>query len=186
MLRRSRPSGPTFWILSLGRRAQARTALALEVGALVGLAVLASAQAPSPPDRPRVISPESATFISPPALPALRAAWLVGAEAEAGPYALRVRLREGARIPSHTHPDSRHTLVLTGTLYVGFGERFDERALVPVRAGEVYVAPAGVAHHAWARDGDVEYQENGQGPTATRFVGATDELRNASDRGSDG
>lgn len=76
-------------------------------------------------------------------------------------------LQQGGKIPVHTHPDTRYSTVLSGTLYVGFGETFDESTLVVVPTGAVYVAPAGVKHYLYAKDGDVEYQEGGVGPTAT-------------------
>lgn len=119
---------------------------------------------------PQPLLPEQARWFSPPAVPALRAAWLVGAEQAAGPYLLRVRLAAGGRFPPHTHPDTRYTTVLSGTLYVGFGERADETAVVAVPAGAIYEAPAGVPHWVWAKDGDVEYQESGIAPTATRVL----------------
>ena len=87
-------------------------------------------------------------------------------EKEAAPYVLRVRLDQGGRIPVHTHPDTRNSTVLSGTLYVGFGDIADETKMVAVPAGGVYVAPAHVPHFLWARDGDVVYQEGGVGPTA--------------------
>ena len=120
--------------------------------------------------QPQPLRPEQAAWFSPPAVPALKAAWLVGAEQEAGPYLLRVRLAAGGRFPPHTHPDTRYTTVLSGTLYVGFGERVDETAVVAVPAGAIYEAPAGVPHWVWAKDGDVEYQESGVAPTATRLL----------------
>lgn len=95
---------------------------------------------------------------------------MVGAEQAPGLYALRVRLDAGARIPPHTHPDIRYSTVLKGTLYVGFGGAVDESAMVAVPAGAVYVAPADQPHYLWARDGAVEYQESGVGPTGTIVV----------------
>ena len=139
-------------------------------GILGALALLACRYVSADPAQPEVISPETLSWSGPPSIPELQAAWLIGSESEPAAYALRVRLRAAGRIPPHTHPDPRHTVVLSGVVYVGFGDRFDETAVVPVRAGEVYVTPAGVPHYVWARDGDVEYQENGRGPTATEFL----------------
>ncbi len=119
---------------------------------------------------PQALRPEQASWFSPPAVPALKAAWLVGSEQGGGPYLLRVRLAAGGRFPPHTHPDTRYTTVLSGTLYVGFGERVDETAVVTVPTGAIYEAPAGVPHWVWAKDGDVEYQESGVAPTATRLL----------------
>ena len=138
----------------------------LAVGLLAGCAAAAWAVSPAPVP----LLPDSFRWFAPPAIPGLRAAWVIGAEKGDGSYLLRVRLDRGAWIPPHTHPDERNSTVLSGTLYVGFGEVVDETSLVAIPAGGVYVAPANVPHYLWARDGDVVYQESGRGPTATSPV----------------
>lgn len=124
------------------------------------------------PPAPTPMLPERLTWISPPALPALHSAWLVGNESQTGLYLLRVKLAAGGRIPPHTHPDDRVTTVLSGTLLVGFGATFQESRVIAIPTGAAYLAPAGVAHFAWAKEGDVEYQEMGKGPTGTVFIAA--------------
>lgn len=119
---------------------------------------------------PKPILPESLKWGSPPNNKLLHGAWVIGSEAEAVPYALRVRIEEGGKIPVHIHPDSRYSTVLSGTLYVGFGEKMDESSMVAIPAGAVYVAPANVPHYLWAKDGEVIYQEGGTGPTKTVFA----------------
>jgi len=116
------------------------------------------------------VLPDSIRWVSPPNLSGVQAAWVLGAEQKPGPYILRVKLATGARIPPHTHADERNCTVLTGTIYVGFGETFDEAKVVAVPAGAVYVAPADIAHYVWAKDGDAMYQEAGVGPTGTAFT----------------
>lgn len=135
---------------------------------LLGLCLGLGCQAQPETPQPLVLGPDEARWFSPPQPAGLRAAWLLGSEAGHGPYVLRVRLAAGARIPPHTHPDTRHSTVLRGTLYVGFGETVDEARWVAVPTGALYLAPAGVPHWLWAKDGEVEYQEAGSGPTATR------------------
>lgn len=115
---------------------------------------------------PEPVTPESLQWFDVPNNPSLRGAWVVGTGKDPGPYLLRVMLARNGRIPPHTHPDSRISTVLSGTLYVGFGEVMDESALVAVPEGSVYVAPANMAHYLMAIDGDVSYQESGFGPTA--------------------
>lgn len=137
-------------------------------GAMIALTVALLSGAVAAQTPPQPLRPEQATWFSPPTVPALKAAWLVGSEHGTGSYLLRVRLAAGGRFPPHTHPDTRYTTVLSGTLYVGFGERVDETAVVAVPAGAIYEAPAGEPHWVWAKDGDVEYQESGVAPTATR------------------
>jgi quercetin dioxygenase-like cupin family protein len=127
------------------------------------LAVPAAAQNAQPVP----VLPESLQWAGPPNNPLLKGAWVLGTEKEAGTYVFRVRLAQGGKIPVHTHPDTRNSTVLSGTLYVGFGDTADETRVVAVPTGAVYVAPANVPHYLWARDGDVVYQEGGVGPTAT-------------------
>jgi quercetin dioxygenase-like cupin family protein len=116
------------------------------------------------------ILPDQLQWTTPPNIPAVRTAWIVGSEQQVGSYAMRVVLAGNGRIPPHTHPDTRYSTVLSGTLYVGLGTKFDPAVLVAVPAGGVYVAPAGVAHFLWAKDGEVIYQEAGVGPTGTKVL----------------
>ncbi len=135
---------------------------------LCGFSGAAFAQNDAPQnDAPRPILPENLHWVGVPNAPALQAAWGLGSEQDAGAYILRVRIAANGRIPPHAHPDTRNSTVLAGTLYVGFGEIFDESKLVAVPSGAVYVAPANVMHYIWAKDGNVEYQETGVGPTGT-------------------
>lgn len=120
---------------------------------------------------PEPILPNTFRWTSPPNIPGIQGAWVLGAEQNQGLYLFRVKLESGARIPPHTHPDERNTTVLTGTISVGFGEKFDETTVVAVPAGAVYIAPANVPHYIWAKDGEAMYQEAGMGPTATSFIG---------------
>jgi len=122
------------------------------------------------PLAPQPILPESFTWVSPPSNPLVKGTWVLGAEKGSGNYAFRVKISKGGKIPPHTHPDTRYSTVLSGTLYVGFGEVENEASMVAVPSGAVYVAPAGVPHYLYARDGDVVYQEGGSGPTATSWI----------------
>jgi quercetin dioxygenase-like cupin family protein len=132
---------------------------------LVGLLSLARATAQA--GEPAPILAGDLHWFSPPSNPAVQGAWVVGAEDQAAPYLLRVKLAAGGKIPPHVHPDERSSTVLAGTLYVGFGGTFDEAKVVAVPTGAVYVAPAKVPHYVWAKDGEATYQEAGVGPTAT-------------------
>ncbi len=136
---------------------------------LLGLALASTAaEAPSP----KVVLPGRLTFTTPPDIPDLRSAYVLGAENEPGTYVIRVRLKAGGRVAVHTHPDTRYSTVLSGTLYVGVGEVADDARVTAGPAGAVYVAPATVPHFLWAKDGEVVYQEAGTGPTGTRMQGA--------------
>lgn len=129
----------------------------------ISLATAAFAQASAP----EPILPDSFKWFSPPDNPLLRGAWVLGTEKEPATYAFRVMIAKGGKIAPHTHPDTRYSTVLHGTLYVGFGDTVDASTMVAIPEGGLYVAPADVSHYLWAKDGDVVYQEGGVGPTAT-------------------
>src|SRR5690606_19027688 len=107
--------------------------------ALLPAVMLAVAQVPSV----QPVMPESLRWSSPPTIPGLKGAWLLGAENEPGTYVQRVILAAGARIPAHTHPDTRYSTVLSGTLYVAFGTKPADADFVAVPAGALYGATAG-------------------------------------------
>lgn len=128
-----------------------------------GLSALALAQTAAV----KPVLPQELVWSVRPNNPSVQGAWVLGAEKKPGPYLFRVKLAAGGKIPPHSHPDERNTTVLAGTIYVGFGEVFDESKLVAVPTGGVYVAPARMPHYVWAKEGEALYQESGVGPTAT-------------------
>ncbi len=140
------------------------TVLVLLVAVLVVSLAFAQSTGPTP------ILPGTVHWVASPIAPGLEGAWFVGAENRPGVYVFRVKIPAGAVIPPHTHPDERNSTVLSGTIYVGFGETFDKSKAVAIPAGGMYVAPANVPHFVWAKDGDAVYQESGIGPTATNVI----------------
>jgi quercetin dioxygenase-like cupin family protein len=120
--------------------------------------------------RPLPVLPDTVPYVAVSQVPGVETKWLVGAASSSGLYLFRNRFAPGTKLQPHTHPDTRFTYVLSGTLYAGFGPVFDSTKTVAIPMGAVYVAPAGVPHYAWARDGEVIFQETGVGPTATAFI----------------
>lgn len=133
---------------------------------LILAAGLAIAQIPAV----QPILPESLRWTSPPDLPGLKGAWVLGSEKAHGTYVQRVELASGTRIAPHTHPDTRYSTILSGTLFVAFSERPADADFVAIPTGAVYVAPANQPHALWARAGQVVYQEAGTGPTGTKML----------------
>jgi quercetin dioxygenase-like cupin family protein len=92
-----------------------------------------------------------------------------GADKE-GIHTLRVKMAPDAKLKIHTHPDTRMITVLSGKLWAGRGTKFDSANETTVPAGGFFTVPAGVAHYTRAGDGEVIYQENGCGPSATNLL----------------
>jgi hypothetical protein len=57
--------------------------------------------------------------------------------------------------------------ILSGTLYYGVGDQWDESKLIAFPAGTFMSEPPKMSHFAWAKDGEVVLQVTGIGPTGT-------------------
>ena len=109
--------------------------------------------------------PQDVTFKGSPG--AVQIAVLYGDPAKPGLYAVRLKLPGGAKVMPHTHPEEVRTLtVLSGTLYFGFGEQWDESKLTPYPAGTFFSELPNVPHFVSAKDGEVIFQATGIGPSA--------------------
>jgi quercetin dioxygenase-like cupin family protein len=98
-------------------------------------------------------------------------AYIAGDEKKSGMYIYRIRFPANAKVQPHFHPDERIITVLSGTLYVGYGDRFDESAMKALPPGSVWTEPAKQAHFAWAKDGEAVIQViGGNGPSGVTQV----------------
>jgi hypothetical protein len=73
-------------------------------------------------------------------------------------HMMRAHYPAGFRMQPARHSDDRVGTVLAGTLYVGFGERFDEQRLTAVRKGGTWTIPARRPYYLWAKEGAVLLQ----------------------------
>ena len=68
---------------------------------------------------------------------------LYGDPTKPGVYVQRVKFPPGTKVMPHWHPDEwRTAVVLSGTLYFGVGEQWDESKLQPYPTGTFYSEPA--------------------------------------------
>ena len=92
---------------------------------------------------------------------------LYGDPGKPGLYVIRLKLPAGVKVVPHTHPEEVRTLtVLSGTLYFGFGDQYDESKLTPYPAGTFFSELPNVPHFVAAKDGEVIFQATGIGPSA--------------------
>jgi quercetin dioxygenase-like cupin family protein len=96
---------------------------------------------------------------------------LVGDDQKSGMYMYRVRFPANFKVPPHFHPDERIVTVMSGTLYVGYGEQFDESAMKALPAGSFFTEPTRQPHFVWAKDGEVVIQVvGGNGPSGVTRI----------------
>jgi len=115
----------------------------------------------------------------PASLPAgAKVAILEGDPAKEGPFTFRVLLPDGFKVPPHTHPGAEHVTVISGTFYLGMGEKFDQSAGHQMSAGAFGYWPAGMKHFAWTK-GETMIQVHGVGPWGITYLNPADDPRNA-------
>jgi quercetin dioxygenase-like cupin family protein len=94
-----------------------------------------------------------------------------GDPSKPGLFVSRVRFSPGWKDPPHWHPDSARTVVvLSGTLYFGAGDTWDESKMKAYPAGTFYSEPPKAPHFTWAKDGEVMIQITGIGPSGKTFI----------------
>jgi quercetin dioxygenase-like cupin family protein len=115
------------------------------------------------------LAPSQLTW-TPGRVPGIESAALLGSSKAEGPYIERVRFPPHFVIQAHSHPEARNYTIISGTWYIGYGDKFDETKLHALPAGSFYVEPAGVHHFVATKDEPVILQLGGMGPTATKLV----------------
>jgi len=84
--------------------------------------------------------------------------YLHGHPDKPGPYLYLVKWPPNNKALAHKHPDDRYGIVLSGTHYIGYGDRFDEKKLHAHPAGSYFTEPADTAHFGLTRgEGAVLY-----------------------------
>ncbi len=100
----------------------------------------------------------------------VRVTFISGNEESNGMYLYRVKFPKGHKILPHFHSDERVVTVLRGSLYVGYGRKFEETTMKKLIEGGFWTEPKEKAHYVWAKDGEVELQVVGYGPSTRSNV----------------
>lgn len=112
---------------------------------------------------------------APPSLPAgARMAVVSGDPSQAVPFVIRAQMPAGYRVAPHWHPTDEHVTVLSGTVALGMGEKFDEAAMKDVSTGGYFVAPLEMRHFFMTKTA-ATIQVHGIGPFAVNYVNAADD-----------
>jgi quercetin dioxygenase-like cupin family protein len=90
---------------------------------------------------------------------------LIGDRKQAGLYVQLVRWPPHAINKAHSHPDDRYAVVLSGTFYHGFGDKFDESKLERRPAGSFFTEPARLRHFGVTKDEGAVLYFVGTGPS---------------------
>jgi quercetin dioxygenase-like cupin family protein len=117
------------------------------------------------------LTPGEMKFVPEPARPGLASSVLVGDPSNPGIYAVHTKLPANFRIEPHSHSEAwRIATVLSGVLYYGYGDTFDERKLKALGPGSVVVEPKDAPHFAMTKGEPVMLHIVGDGPAVTTAV----------------
>ena len=117
----------------------------------------------------------------PPALPAgAQVAVFHGDPSKAGElFTLRAKLPDGYVVPPHWHPTDEHLVILSGTLMVGTGGKFEETSMHALTTGAYTKMPRRMNHYVKAK-GETIFQVTAIGPFEVNYVNPQDDPRKKS------
>lgn len=94
--------------------------------------------------------------------------------ASTGDFTVRIKMPDGYKIAPHWHPKRENVTVLSGTLKVGMGDKWDDAKLMSFAAGSfAYMDPE--MHHYAAAAGNTVIQIHGMSPLQINYVDPKDD-----------
>ena len=124
------------------------------------------------------IEPGKLNWAPVPSLPqGAQIAVIEGPMNEAVPFTVRLKFPANYRIPAHWHPAVERVTVLSGTLHMGAGDKFDTSKGEPLHAGAVAIMPAKSPHYVWT-SGETVVQLHGTGPWGITYINPSEDPRN--------
>jgi mannose-6-phosphate isomerase-like protein (cupin superfamily) len=91
-----------------------------------------------------------------------------------GDFTIRLKMPDGYKVAPHTHPNRENVTVLSGTLKVGMGDKFDDSKMMSFGAGSfAYLDPS--MHHYAAASGETVIQIHGMSPVKFNYMNPADD-----------
>jgi hypothetical protein len=91
-----------------------------------------------------------------------------------GDYTIRLKMPDGYRVAPHTHPLRENVTVISGTLIVGMGDKWDDSKTMKFPAGSfAYLDPS--MHHYAGASGETIIQIHGQAPVKFNYINPADD-----------
>jgi quercetin dioxygenase-like cupin family protein len=116
---------------------------------------------------------------APPVLPkGAKLAVLQGDPSKPGPYVMRLSMPAGYRIAPHSHTQTENATVISGTFMFAMGDKYDAKAMKPMKAGAFGSIPGNANHYAMAKTPTV-VQIHGEGPFDMTYANPADDPQKA-------
>jgi uncharacterized RmlC-like cupin family protein len=124
-----------------------------------------------------VSTPDTLKWVDPPTFPGAKLAIVQGNPAQEGPFVYRVKMPASYKIAPHFHKAAENVTVLSGSFFIGLGEKFDQGSGKELPVGGFVSIPPTHPHFAWAGSQETLIQVHGTGPTDITFVNPADDPR---------
>lgn len=95
---------------------------------------------------------------------------VVGDPAAHGLVVQRMKLGANSKTPPHRHTYWEVVTVLSGTVGLGFGDKFEKTPEQVMEAGSLAVIPSNQNHYVWTGDGEAVLQTQFIGPANAKVV----------------
>jgi len=127
-----------------------------------------------------LINPASIKWgAAPPSLPkGAKIAVLYGDPSKSGPFCMRLMAPAGYKIPAHWHSQAEALTVISGSFYLGMGDKMDPAAAHALTAGGFHYLPAKEHHFAFSKGASI-VQLNGEGPFDINYINPADDPQKA-------
>jgi hypothetical protein len=124
-----------------------------------------------------MVAPQDLTWAAVPSLPAgAQISVIEGPMNRPGPFTIRIKFPANYRLPAHWHNNIEHVTVLSGTLHMGIGDKFDANKTTPLAPGWVSIMKPATSHFAWTKEETIA-QIHGMGPWEVTYVNPADDPR---------
>jgi uncharacterized RmlC-like cupin family protein len=128
-------------------------------------------------DGHRIVTAEDLKWENAASLPSgAKVAMIDGRINQEGPIIFRVKLPANYRIPPHFHGTHERVTMISGTLNIGIGDRFDAQKTTAMKPGTVNLMPPKMHHFAWTAEETV-FQLNVVGPWTVTYLNPADDPR---------
>jgi quercetin dioxygenase-like cupin family protein len=116
---------------------------------------------------------------APPSLPkGAQAAVLYGDPGKAGTFVIRLKTPAGYKIPPHWHGQAENLTVISGTLYLGMGDKMQPAEAHALSAGGFHHLPANTHHYAFTKAPTI-VQVQAEGPFDIHYLNEADDPQKA-------
>lgn len=109
--------------------------------------------------------------------PGAKVAIIEGPMNEPVPFTIRIKFPANYQLPAHVHPGIERVTALTGTFYMGMGEKFEAAtATMALGPGDVMIMEPNTPHYAMTKEETI-VQVHSTGPWQIIYVNPGDDPR---------